>query len=309
MTIRQQPDKSIKDTGERMVPAYHKSHMVYGEHIVRYQAAADIVRDKVVLDIASGSGYGCDVLNKTAKKVYGVDIDVDAIAYAKKNYQTRNTEFIKGSGTKIPLDNDCVDVVVSFETIEHIEEYDLFMQEVARVLKPDGLLILSTPNDVEFPEDNHYHVHEFEEAELMKLVKRYFKNTKEYYQATWLYNALLDKSQLGSEWEESINTIQTAPIPTKQSIYFYMICSNRTINETVKPLAAISEHWSARTLQENEKGLRKHIEDQGSIIQHLENEYHRLLGENQFYKAQIDKSLHRRGSISKIKSYLKKKTD
>ncbi len=77
-------DKSIKDTGERMVPAYHKGHMVYGEHIVRYAATENIVRDKVVLDIAAGSGYGTFEISRFAKKVYGVDLDENAVAYAKK---------------------------------------------------------------------------------------------------------------------------------------------------------------------------------------------------------------------------------
>lgn len=289
MAESNQPDKSIKDTGERMVPAYHKGHMVYGEHIVRYRVAADLVKGKTVLDIASGSGYGCVELALTAKKVYGVDIDKDAIAYAKKNYAADNIEFIEGDGVKIPLEDNQVDVVVTFETIEHIEDYDTFMKEVSRVLSPDGLLILSTPNDIEFPEDNHYHVHEFEEDELTKLVKRYFKNTEHYYQATWLYNALVDKTKLGSEWQEKIETMQTAPVTPKKSIYFYMLCSNRLISESLKPLAAISEHYSERQMQEYEKSLRKHMDEQAKIIQHLDNERHRLLGEIQAKDAEIEK--------------------
>lgn len=276
MNTPAKPDKSIADSGERMVPAYHKGHMVYGEHIVRYQAATEIVRNKVVLDIASGSGYGTAQLAKSAKKVFGVDLDVDAIKYAKKNYFSNNTEFIKGSGTKIPLQEDSVDVVVSFETIEHIEHYNIFMQEIVRVLRPNGLLILSTPNDIEFPEDNHYHVHEFEEKELRSLVKKYFKNTKDYYQATWLYNALVDKDGLGTEWQAQIQTMQTAPISPKKSIYFFMLCSNRALSETVEPIAAISEHYSARSNQEYEKSVRKLIEEQGAIILHQENQVKQL---------------------------------
>lgn len=274
MTRTSQPDKSIKDTGERMVPAYHKGHMVYGEHIVRYQAATDLVKGKVVLDIAAGSGYGTAELAQTAKMVYGVDLDEDAVAYANKNYASKNITFIEGSGTSIPLEENSVDVVVSFETIEHIEAYEDFMREVVRVLKPDGLFILSTPNDIEFPENNHYHVHEFEENELLKLVKKSFSNVKQYYQATWLYNALLDENGLGTEWENDIRTLQTAPIDRKKSIYFYMLCSNRKLTESVKPLAAVSEHYSARSLQDYENSVRNHIEEQGKIIKHLENKVH-----------------------------------
>ncbi len=269
--MKQVDDKTLADTGERMIPAYHKSHMVYGEHIVRYEAAVPLVKGKVVLDVASGSGYGSAFLARSAAKVYGVDVDKDAIAYAKKNYADKNIEFVLGDGTKIPLEDNSVDVVVSFETIEHIEDYETFMAEVKRILKDDGLFILSTPNDVEFPETNHFHIHEFERRELEKLVKKYFKQSKSYYQATWLYNALVEEKGITEEWRAPLETIQTAPIPLEKCIYFYMLCANRTINETVTPLAAISEHYSARTLQEYDASVRKHIEDQGAIMKHQEN--------------------------------------
>jgi ubiquinone/menaquinone biosynthesis C-methylase UbiE len=269
--VKQVDDKTLADTGERMIPAYHKSHMVYGEHIVRYEAAVPLVKGKVVLDIASGSGYGSAFLTRSAAKVYGVDVDKDAIIYAKKNYGGKNIEYILGDGTNIPLKDNSVDVVVSFETIEHIEDYETFMVEVKRVLKEDGLFILSTPNDVEFPETNHFHIHEFERRELEKLVKKYFKQSKSYYQATWLYNALLEERDISGEWRAPLETIQTAPIPLEKCIYFYMLCANRKINESVTPLAAISEHYSARKLQEYDASVRKHIEDQGAIMKHHEN--------------------------------------
>ncbi len=265
-------DKSLTDTGERMIPAYHTKNMVFGEHIVRYEAALPLVADKVVLDIASGSGYGSDLLSTAATKVYGVDVDPSAIAYSKKNYSSKKTEFIKGNATSIPLKDNSVDVVVSFETLEHIQDYETFMQEIVRVLRPDGLLILSTPNDIEFPESNHFHIHEFEEKELLRLVKKHFKQTKMYYQATWLFNALVTGDMLDKEWRQPLDTLQTAPIDSRQSIYFYMLCSNRQLQEAVSPVAAISEHWSERRKQEYEQGVRKHIEDQGAIMQHQKNE-------------------------------------
>lgn len=264
-------DKSIEDTGERMVPAYHKGHIVYGEHIVRYEAAVSLVKNKIALDIASGSGYGTALLAKSAKKMYGVDIDSDAIAYSKKNYSAKNIEFLQGDGIHIPLDDNSVEVVVSFETIEHIEDYKTFMKEVQRVLKDDGLFVLSTPNEVEFPETNHFHIHEFEKDELEKLVKGYFKNIESYYQGTWLYNALLTEQGLSKEGEFSIHTMQTAPIKTNQCIYFYMLCANRKITESIEPLAAIGEHYSERSRQEYEASVRKHMDEQAAIIKHLDN--------------------------------------
>lgn len=270
--VKQVTDKTLEDTGERMIPAYHRTNMVFGEHIVRYEAAVPLVKGKIVLDIASGSGYGSDLLSTSAAKVFGVDVNKDAIAYATKNYASRKTTFTLGDATAIPLDDDSVDVVVSFETLEHIEDYEKFMSEISRVLRPDGLLILSTPNEIEFPESNHFHIHEFEELELEKLVKKHFKHTKKYFQGTWLYNALVEPKMLSEAWRDSIDTMQTAPIPSSKSIYFYMLCSNRKLTESVAPVAAISEHWSERRKQEYEGSVRKHIEDQGDIVKHQVNE-------------------------------------
>lgn len=264
-------NQELEDTGERMIPAFHKTHMVYGEHIVRYEAARALVKGKKVLDVASGSGYGTALLASSASEVIGVDLDKTAIAYAKKHYGSDSATFVVGSGTDIPLEDNSVDVVVSFETIEHIEDYKKFLSEVKRVLKADGLFLLSTPNDIEFPETNHFHIHEFEQNELEKLVKKYFKNTKSYFQATWLYNALLDETELSTEWQKPIQTMHTAPVGTSKAIYFFMLCSNRKIIEKLEPLAAISEHYSARKIQEYEQSVRKHIEDQGVIIKHLED--------------------------------------
>jgi len=272
------PDKSIEDTGERMIPSYHKGNLVFGEHITRYTAAAEIVKGKTVLDIASGSGYGSHLLSQHAKKIFGVDVDPTAIEYAKKNYKNDNLRFLLGDGKTIPLDNNSVDMVTSFETIEHIEAYDNFMKEIHRVLKDDGLLILSTPNKTEFPKGNHYHVHEFEDKELKQLIKKYFINHKAYYQSTWLHNMISVEQDMTKDWERTIHTIQTAPASIDKALYFYFLCSNRKINESVTPLAAISQHYSAREVQEYEESVRAHIEEQGKVMQDLEQRLNILQG-------------------------------
>lgn len=283
------PDKSIEDTGERMIPAYHKGHMVFGEHIVRYESVLQIVNNKVVLDIASGSGYGTNLISTKAKKVYGVDVDPVAINYAKKAYSNNKTEFILGNGKTIPLDDNTCDVVISFETIEHIDKYLGFIKEINRVLKNDGLFILSTPNKIEFPKSNHYHVHEFVENELDSLLSKFFKYSKKYYQTTWLYNLLSEDKLLKSEWTSSIETIQTAPIKNDKVLYFFILCSNRKINETIPAKSAISEHWSARTIEESEQSIRKFIDSQGKVIKHQQNTIDNLSQELYNLRRKINK--------------------
>jgi ubiquinone/menaquinone biosynthesis C-methylase UbiE len=248
----------LTDTGERMVPDFHKGTLIYAEHLTRYQAAQTIVKDKVVLDIASGSGYGTLALAKTAKKVYGVDVNQDAVTYAQANFAAKNVQYLVGDGEKIPLEDNSVDVVVTFETIEHIDDYKQFIKEVSRVLKPDGLAIVSTPNDLEFAEGNHFHLHEFTYKELMSLLQKSFKHIDSYYQATWKYVALGSDAQLRGDHLQ-VATLNLAPPQPEQYLYFYLVCSNRKITEKLEALAAVGEHYSDRQL------LAAHIEHEQNI--------------------------------------------
>ena len=260
---------------ERMIPEYHKGTQVYGEHIARYESIGKVAKGKVVLDIASGSGYGTALIAKQAKKVFGVDVLEGAIEYAKEHYGAPNIEYLHGDGVKIPLETASVDLVVSFETIEHIKDYVTFMKEVKRVLKPDGLLLLSTPNDVEFAEGNHFHLHEFEEKELLKLAKTYYKNVKPYYQTTWISNMISDGSMMTQEWQGSVELMQVAPVKNEQFLYFYFLCSDRNIAETIDNLVVLGEHWSERKKVEMESKqilTEQHIVNLEAKVTSLEDE-------------------------------------
>ena len=243
------------DISERMVPEFHKNHSIYGEHYIRYEATKSVVSDKVVLDIACGSGYGTKIIASSAKKVFGVDVSQESIDYATEHFNAKNIDYLCGDGESIPLADASVDVVVSFETIEHIKDYKTFMKEVSRVLKKDGLLLLSTPNELEFAEGNHYHLHEFQEDELRGLIKLHFKNVKMYYQGDWVYSALLPEKYLLKESDQlfTIDSLQLAPKDPSQYLYFYALCSNREITESVARIGAFSEHWSARMIQEKDR--------------------------------------------------------
>ena len=243
----------LKNDYERMVPEFHRGSNIYGEHIVRYYSAQTLVENKIVLDIASGSGYGTKLLSEKAKKVYGIDVSSDSVEYARQNYHAKNVKYIVGDGESISLKDNSVDVVVTFETIEHIKDYKTFLQEISRVLKPDGLLLISTPNDLEFAEGNHFHLHEFEYEELKNLLLQFYKYVDSYFQGTWIYNAIVPEINMSKEIEFKPRTINVAPINKEKCIYFYLLCSNRKIIEKPEPIAAISEHWSAKRLQEEQE--------------------------------------------------------
>ena len=138
-------NSQIQWTGERYLPEVQG--MIELEHYHRYLFSLQFCNNKTVLDIASGEGYGTYMLSQQSKKIIGVDIDKDAIDHAKIKYENHdNITFIHGSCLDIPVIDNSIDVVVSFETIEHIYEHEIFLKEIKRVLKKDGILIISTPD-------------------------------------------------------------------------------------------------------------------------------------------------------------------
>lgn len=248
----------LENDYERMVPEYHHGMLMYGEHIMRYESVTELVKGKTVLDIASGSGYGSLALSKTAKKVYGVDINEKAVAYAAEKYSAKNVSFQVGSGTAIPLDDNSVDVVVSHETIEHIDDYEAFLREVKRVLKDGGEAVISTPNDEEYPAGNHFHLHQFNVADYKKLLSKYFKKVELYYQGAWVSAALLNEANFTNEWRKPIDTFKTQAQPVRKSTYVVAVCSDAKLSK-LESLAAITEPWSDKELRELEKSRREHL--------------------------------------------------
>ncbi|GEM_PF-393931 len=176
------PPTKLPPNGERYLPEFKGT--IELEHLHRYKLAKMLAVGRDVLDIACGEGYGASILVESAKSVVGVDISPDAVEHAKSNYSDPRITFKVGSVTDIPIPNDSVDMVVSFETIEHLEDHDGMMHEIRRVLRPNGLLIISSPNKREYSDrtgySNPFHVRELYTAEFMALVSRYFSLTKRY---------------------------------------------------------------------------------------------------------------------------------
>src|SRR5260221_243529 len=165
---REAPNATLPFTGERFTDGHDIETEI--EHYHRYFFARSYCRGKDVLDIASGEGYGSAILAQVASSVIGVDICGEAVSHAQTNHSYTNLGYLTGDVRNIPLGENSVDVVVSFETLEHFYEHDLFMQEVKRVLRPGGYLIISTPNSdiysgIGVPA-NPYHVNELTKTEF-----------------------------------------------------------------------------------------------------------------------------------------------
>ncbi len=153
---------------ERIAPGFFQPSFE-AEHLARYRWASRWVRDRLVLDVACGTGYGASILRAAgARGVVSLDVSRHALRFGFSRY---NIIPICGDAHRLPLGTATCETVVSFETIEHLGDPVAFGKELWRVLRPQGELLLSTPNAGRSCGSNPYHVHEMSIDELRGLLK------------------------------------------------------------------------------------------------------------------------------------------
>lgn len=221
-------------TGERFVPEEHGN--IELEHWHRYLQATELAAGKVVLDIASGEGYGSAMMAKVAQHVTGVDIAPEAVQHASQRYQRDNLRYLVGNCAAIPLPDHSVDLIVSFETIEHHDQHEEMMREFKRVLRPDGLLLISNPDKHFYSEvpnyHNEYHVKELYEGEFKQMLSTWYKNTR-YFGQRLIYGSVIlpESGQAGSVHyemvDQQIQTSQGLPRP----LYWVALASDVALPE------------------------------------------------------------------------------
>jgi ubiquinone/menaquinone biosynthesis C-methylase UbiE len=179
-------------TGERLTTTKRSEIMIH--HLHRYAISLELARNKKVLDIASGEGYGSNLLAQVAQEVIGVDIDESVVKFASNKYKKNNLSFKTGSTSAIPSEDNQFDVIISFETIEHHDEHEKMMSEFKRVLKPDGIVIISSPDKKNYTDipnyTNHFHVKELYKEEFKDLMNKYFTYSNHYNQNLY-YNSII----------------------------------------------------------------------------------------------------------------------
>jgi SAM-dependent methyltransferase len=169
-------------TGERFLPWIREATVAY-EHLHRYAFAATLVKDKRVLDLACGEGYGCNMLASAASSVIGIDIDETVIRHASAKYGAMNLDFRCGSIAAVPIqENESFDFIVCFEAIEHIEDHASLLAEVQRLLAPGGAFVVSTPNKTVYHDEprseNPFHVRELYFEEFRDLLAGRFRDVQ-----------------------------------------------------------------------------------------------------------------------------------
>ncbi|MFM7404607.1 MAG: methyltransferase domain-containing protein, partial [Erythrobacter sp.] len=165
---------------ERFDPAEQRGRIVY-EHLHRYALCREYVGGRRVLDLACGTGYGTAILGAAAAQVTGVDINPTAIREARKRYASKNVKFVIGDCYDLPFEEGSFDIVVANEMIEHVEDHKGLLDEVRRVLSPNGVLLVSTPNKPvynRYKPPNAFHVSEMEVPEFRKLLTDRFRHVR-----------------------------------------------------------------------------------------------------------------------------------
>ncbi|MGO9956853.1 MAG: methyltransferase domain-containing protein, partial [Solirubrobacteraceae bacterium] len=196
MTIgrRSGSPRLIDWTGERCVPWAPDIQVVY-EHMHRYLWAAQLVAGSQVLDLASGEGFGAAILAESAQSVTGIDIDQLTVDHSSLNYGSNSVHFAVGDAQDLSaFEDNSFGAVVAFEMIEHVEDQARVLSEVDRVLEPDGLLIMSTPDRRAYSggeaTQNPFHVCELDLGEFKTVLGEHFEHIAVWGQRTITGSAL-----------------------------------------------------------------------------------------------------------------------
>jgi SAM-dependent methyltransferase len=182
----------IGQADERFVPGTADGELIEVEHLARYRWVAQLVSGRTVLDAGCGVGYGSAMLaHAGAREVVGVDLSPKAVAAADAAAPAQ-ASFTVGDVHALPFEAGRFDVVVCFEVIEHVEGQDGVIAELARVLAPDGVLVISSPNRDVYPAGNPHHLHEYIPEELRAALAAHFDHVALRRQHAWLASAVLD---------------------------------------------------------------------------------------------------------------------
>jgi SAM-dependent methyltransferase len=217
-------------TGERVIPGLVEADLL-NEHLARYRFAAHFSSGARVFDAGCGTGYGtAEFIN--AASVFGADISADAITYASRTYGRPGVFFLRASCDSLPFADQSFDLITAFEVIEHLDRWQDMLNEAARLLRPDGILLVSTPNKAWYTEargtagPNPWHVREFEFDEFTSALRAVFPHinvwTQNHAEAIAFTPAKPSRGEFDAEGD-------TAP---EHAHFFFAACSRSPIAES-----------------------------------------------------------------------------
>ena len=247
-------------TGERVIPGLVDDDL-FNEHVARYRFATRVAKQfgpsAAILDAGCGTGYG-SARFEFAASVTAMDISDDAVQHARENFARPNIRYTQASCESLPFSDASFDLVCAFEVIEHLERWDELIREARRVLKPAGLLIVSTPNKAYYAEaraeagPNPFHTHEFEYAEFEQALSAVFPNVRLWSQNHAASVVFAPARPVGAQLDASGD-----PHP-EQAHFFLALCGQQEIelNDVYAWLPS-----SGNLLRERERHIAKLTEE------------------------------------------------
>jgi SAM-dependent methyltransferase len=266
-----EPGHQTDPIPERFVPGTIRSGLVAAEHLARYWWASQFAEGRRVLDAGCGMGYGSAILAEAgATRVTGVDISAPAIEAARAT--ARGAEFEVGDIASLPLGDDSVDLVVCLETIEHVEEPERALDELARVLAPDGLLLLSSPNRDVYPPGNPHHRREFTPSELRDELRRRFREVELLRQHEWTASAILDDADFAADGGATLSDVVIRKLvghePGRET-YTLAVATNGAVPNAPAPLA-LTHSVEFREWLENYDSQERILREQADALRGYE---------------------------------------
>ncbi len=278
-------------SGERYVPSV--GGQIRYEHVHRYALSLPFVEQRVVLDLASGEGYGAALLASKASFVIGVDADVGTVGAAEDRYGDPRLRFVAGDCGAVPIADATFDVVTSFETIEHHDRHARMMAEIKRVLKPGGVLILSSPNRPVYarqsPEPNPFHVKELDYDELAGLVGEHFAHCRVYGQRIAAGSVVAPLSGDGGirldAWTGDEGRVRRRIRALPDPVYFLAVCSDDARRMETE-ISSVYFDRAADLLRLLEDDKREQIDRMGEQVARTDAE---LAKQRRGYEAEIER--------------------
>jgi ubiquinone/menaquinone biosynthesis C-methylase UbiE len=283
----------VEFTGERLVPGQVDQDL-YNEHISRYCFAARLARNKRVLDIACGMGYGSAELAHVATRVVGMDVSDEAVQAASALYQAPNLQFITAPAQHIPFEDQSFDLIVAFEVIEHLSDWPALLEEARRLLAPGGQFIVSTPNVEYYAETrrlagpNPYHVHEFQYEEFRTELNRFFPSVTMFLQ-NHVEAISFHPSVGGGTVISGMSSERTAPQP-ESSHFFLAVCA--LSQQTGSPVYLYVPS-SSNVLRERERHIAKlegELQRKDQWLEELKADHAKLHDAHEEQRAELEKS-------------------
>ena len=270
------PTAALEFTGERFTPECVRE--IWYEHWHRYAFARSFATNKRVLDAACGEGYGSAMLAGVATSVLGVDISEDAIEHAQKRYAAqKNLTFTRDDCTALDMQPGQFDLIVSFETLEHVAAQEALIAGFACALADGGILMVSSPDKRTYSDvngfRNEFHVRELYRNELLELLGGHFPHVRLFGQKLLFQSAIWNLDTTPQHAIAQTLTANTSA-PTNgldyDPLYFIALCSRQPLSKDVPELALFGDREETVYRHYNDE-VRKNMRA-GTRIAELEDE-------------------------------------